>query len=170
MAQTKASSRSKGSSSRSGSSAQKRTNGRAKQSSRSKSTASRNGRGSATKGLESVKETVTSGAQTAAHEVADKAKNAKTVLLAGGAAAAGAATAVAVSRSGKKSRFGRRRGGIHLNGLLPRRNRVKVNAKKIAGTVTDAAKSADKFGQRVSNVASSVQKVSETADEAAKKA
>ena len=46
----------------------------------------------------------------------------------------------------------------------------KIDARKIAGAVTDGAKRADRFGQRVSSVASSVQTVSETADKAAKKA
>lgn len=191
MAQTKASTRRKTSSSgagnRSRSSAQKRTNGRAKQgnrqSSRSRPSASRNGRqtaskktaskGTTSKGLESVKDSVSSGAQNAAQEVAGAAKSAKTVLLAGGAAAAGAAAAVVVAKSGNNSKFGlngRKRGGIHLDGLMPRRSGLKVDAKKVAGTVTDAAKRADRFGQRVSRVASSVQKVSETADEAARKA
>jgi len=116
---------------------------------------------------------VSSGAQNAAQEVAGAAKSAKTVLIAGGAAAAGAAAAVVVSKSGGGHKFGlpgRKRGGIHLNGFVPRRSRLKVDAKKVAGTVTDAAKRADQFGQRVSSVANSVQKVSETANDAAKKA
>jgi hypothetical protein len=54
---------------------------------------------------------------------------------------------------------------------MPRGNGLKkVDARKIAGAVTDAAKRADRFGQGVSSMASSVQMVSETADKAAKKA
>ena len=53
---------------------------------------------------------------------------------------------------------------------LPKRNGFKVDAQRITGAVTDAAKRADQFGQRVSRVASSVQSVSETANKAAKKA
>jgi len=54
---------------------------------------------------------------------------------------------------------------------MPSRNGLKnVSARKVAGTVTDAAKRADRFGKRVSSVANSVQMVSETADKAAKKA
>jgi hypothetical protein len=57
-----------------------------------------------------------------------------------------------------------------LGVTVPRRNGLKaLDARKIAGSVTDAAKRADRFGQRVSSVATSVQTVSETADKAAKK-
>ena len=47
---------------------------------------------------------------------------------------------------------------------------VRRETQKIASKVTDAADRADKAGQRVSNVASSVRQVSETARDAAKKA
>jgi len=58
-----------------------------------------------------------------------------------------------------------------LGVTVPRSNGLKdIDARKIAGAVTDAAKRADRFGQRVSSVATSVQTVSETADKAAKKA
>jgi hypothetical protein len=58
-----------------------------------------------------------------------------------------------------------------LGVTMPRRNGLKkVDARKVAGAVTDGAKRADRFGQRVSSVANSVQMVSETADKAAKKA
>lgn len=168
MAQTKASSKKRSASSgRSRSSAQKRTT------SRGRTTASRNG-SSKSKPVETVKDTVTTGAQNAAQGVAGFAKGAKTVLLAGGAAAAGAAAATAVSRS----RNGRKVLGVslpkrrrtHLNNLLPRRSGLKTDTRKVAGAVTNAAKRADQLGQRVSSVASSVQKVSESANDAAKKA
>ena len=47
---------------------------------------------------------------------------------------------------------------------------MRRETQKIASKVTDAANRADKAGQRVSNVASSVRQVSETARDAAKKA
>jgi hypothetical protein len=58
---------------------------------------------------------------------------------------------------------------------LPRGNLLtavdaRKEARKVVGAVTDAAKRADRFGRRVSSVANSVQKVSETAAKAAKKA
>jgi hypothetical protein len=53
---------------------------------------------------------------------------------------------------------------------MPKSNGLKGDARKIASAVTEAAKQADAFGQRVSSVASSVQKVGETANDAAKKA
>jgi hypothetical protein len=52
---------------------------------------------------------------------------------------------------------------------MPKRNGFKSDARKLTGAVTDAAKRADQFGQRVSRVASGVQNVSETANEAVKK-
>jgi hypothetical protein len=99
-------------------------------------------------------------------------------LVASGAAAAGVVGAVVMSRSGKRrkvlgvslpkrSKFGTSR---HLPKVqLPKTDGLKGDAQKIAGAVTDAAKRADAFGQRVSSVASSVQKVGETANDAAKK-
>jgi hypothetical protein len=53
---------------------------------------------------------------------------------------------------------------------MPRRSGFKGDAHKIASAVTDAAKRADRFGQGVSRVANTVQTVSETADQAVKKA
>jgi len=47
---------------------------------------------------------------------------------------------------------------------------MRRETQKIASKVTDAADRADKAGQRVSSVASSVRQVSETARDAAKKA
>jgi hypothetical protein len=91
-------------------------------------------------------------------------KKAKTPLIAGGIAVAGFAGAAALA--GARSR--RRK---VLGVTMPRGNGLKnIDARKIAGAVTDGAKRADRLGQRVSSVASSVQTVSETADRAAKKA
>ena len=52
---------------------------------------------------------------------------------------------------------------------MPKLNGFKSDARKVASAVTDAAKRADDFGQRVSRVASGIQNVSETADNAVKK-
>ena len=114
--------------------------------------------------MSSGAQTVSSGAHSAAQGVAGFVKKAKTPLIAGGVAIAGLAGAAALNNA----RSGRRK---VLGVTMPRANELKkVDARKIAGAVTDGAKRADRFGQRVSSVASSVQTVSETADKAAKKA
>lgn len=51
---------------------------------------------------------------------------------------------------------------------MPKRNGFKGDARKITRAVSDAAKRADHLGKDMSRVANSVQKVSETADEAVK--
>jgi hypothetical protein len=106
---------------------------------------------------------VSNGAQNAAHGVAEAAQKAKVPLMAGGAALAGAAGAavIAASRSGRKRKV--------LGIPMPQRNGMKKDARKLAQTMSDAAGRADRFGQRVSRIASGVQKMSETADETAKK-
>jgi methyl-accepting chemotaxis protein len=110
--------------------------------------------------------------------VTDVVKKAKVPIVAGGAALAGLAGAAVVS-----ARSARRRTvlGIpmpkrsrlslpNLSGIsVPGRNGFKTDARQVTGAITDAAKRADQLGQRVSQVASSVQKVSETANEAVKK-
>ena len=112
---------------------------------------------------ESLKDTVTSGAQGAAGEITTVARKAKVPLLASGVALAGATVAAVVTkRSGKRRKV--------LGVSVPKRNGFKADARKITGVVSDAAKHADRFGQVMSRVANSVQKVSETADEAVKKA
>jgi len=125
-----------------------------------------------------VKEAIKSGAEGAA-EVARKAK---APLVATGAAAAGVAGAVVLSRTGgkrhkvlgvsvpKRSKLSLPNKKALPKVHLPKRNGLRGDARKVAGAVTDAAKRADQFGQRVSSVASSVQKVGETANDAAKKA
>ncbi|MGN6217365.1 MAG: hypothetical protein ACTHN7_10505 [Solirubrobacterales bacterium] len=107
------------------------------------------------------------------HGAADVARKAKVPLVASGAAAAGVVGAVVMSRAGRS----RKVLGVPLpkrsklpKVQLPKTDGFKGDAKKIAGAVTDAAKRADAFGQRVSSVANSVQKVGETANDAAKKA
>ena len=113
-------------------------------------------------GAESVKETLTSGTQNAAHGVATFAKKAKTPLLTGGAALAGVAgAAVLTARSRRRRKV--------LGVPLPKRNGLKVDAQKITEAITDAAKRTDRMGQRVSRVANGVQDVSETANTAVKK-
>jgi hypothetical protein len=149
-----ASARSK-STSPNGSSARRTTRSTA---SRSRSTSASNGRNAA----QTAKDTVSSGAQNAAQGVATAAQKAKVPLLAGGAAVAGlAGAAVLATRSNRRHRV--------LGMPLPKRNGLKVDAQKITNAVTDAAKRADRFGQGVSDVASTVQRVSETANNAAKK-
>ena len=82
--------------------------------------------------------------------------------MAGGAALVGAAgAAVITARSGRKRKV--------LGISMPQRNGMKKDARKFAQTMSDAAKRADRFGQRVSRVASGVQRMSDTADETAKK-
>jgi hypothetical protein len=134
---------------------------RSASSQRKQPSAARSGNGQST--VESVTGTVSSGAQNAGQGVATVVKKMKTPLIAGSAAVVGLAGAVALN-----SVRSRRRKVLGVS--LPSGNGLKrIDARKIAGTVTDAAKRADRFGQRVSSVASSVQMVSETADKAAKK-
>jgi hypothetical protein len=146
-------------------------------STRSRSAASRNGRST----VESVKGTVTEGAQGAAETVAGAAKKARTGLLAGGAAVAGlGATLVVAQRARRRPKVLGislpKRNGFNPRALNPRalvpksRGNIRRDTRKIAGKVTEAADRAERFGQRVSSVASSVKQVSETADDAAKKA
>ena len=117
--------------------------------------------------MSSSAETISTGAQNAAQGVAGFVKKSKTPLIAGGAAIAGmAGLAGAAALNNARSR--RRK---VLGVTMPRGKELKnLDARKIAGAVTDGAKRADRFGQRMSSVASSVQTVSETADKAAKRA
>jgi hypothetical protein len=146
---------------RAGGGTRTRSNTRARSTRRAGSTHSGSGRSA----FESVTDTVSSGAQNAAQAVGGVVKKSKTPLIAGGAAIAGVAGAAALNARS------RRRNRKVLGVTIPRRNGLKnVDARKIAGAVTDAAKRADRFGQRVSSVANSVQTVSETADRASKRA
>ncbi len=111
---------------------------------------------------DSAKDAVTSGAQGAASKITTGARKAKGPLLASGVALAGAAAAAVVTTRSRKRRK-------VLGVPMPKRNGFKTDARKITGAVSDAAKRADHFGQRMSRVAGSVQTVSETADEAVKK-
>jgi hypothetical protein len=121
---------------------------------------------------------VAEGAQTAAKGVANVAQKARTPLLAGGAALAGLAGAgVLAARSGRNRKvlgvsMPKRKGfSVPKPGgfSMPKRNGFKADARKLAGAVNDAAKRADRIGQRISRVASGVQSVSETADQAVKR-
>ena len=97
-------------------------------------------------------------------------QKAKLPLLAGGAAVAGVAGAVlAASRTGGKRKVLGVSVPKHSKLSLPKKNGIKSDAHKVASAVADAAKRADTFGQSVSKIASSVQKVGESADEAVKK-
>jgi hypothetical protein len=116
-----------------------------------------------------VKGSVASGAQGAASGIKTAASKAKVPLVASGAALAGVAAAAAVvaTRSGKR----RKVLGVSVpkRVSMPKRSGLKADARKVTAAVSDAAKRADHFGQRVSKVASSVQDVSETANDAVKK-
>jgi hypothetical protein len=110
------------------------------------------------------------GAQSTSNGTAPIMQKAKVPLLAGGAAVAGVAGAVlAASRSGGK----RKVMGVSVPKRsklsLPKGNGFKSDARKVTSAVAGAAKRADRFGQGVSRIASSVQQVSESADEAVKK-
>jgi hypothetical protein len=52
---------------------------------------------------------------------------------------------------------------------MPKTNGMKPDAKKIGHAVVDAANRADRFGQGISKVASSVRDAGETANKVAKK-
>jgi hypothetical protein len=52
---------------------------------------------------------------------------------------------------------------------LPKPNGIKPDAKKVSEAVVDAAQRAERFGQGVSRVASSLRDVGETANKVAKK-
>jgi hypothetical protein len=145
---------------------------------------SRNGRSTIETVGGTVKETATNGASSvgsAARSVGDVAKRAKTPLLAGGAALAGfAGAAIVRSQSNSRGRSlsslrGALPGRSHSAGFslprLPKRgNGLKGGVRKVSQNVAEAAEQADLIGQRVSNVANAVRRVSETADKAAKKA
>jgi hypothetical protein len=109
-----------------------------------------------------VTDTASSGAQNTAQVLASAAKWARVSLIAGGAAIAGLAGVAALNARSSRRKV--------LGVKVPRRSSLKkVDAGKVIGAVTDTAKRADRFGQRVSTVAKSVQMVSETADRGAKK-
>lgn len=120
---------------------------------------------------QSLGETVKNGAQGAVSGIAPVVQKAKLPLIAGGAAVAGVAGAVLASRSGGKRKVlgvkVPKRSKRHLS--LPSKNGLKPDARKVTRSVTKAAKSADRFGQGVSRIASSVQQVGESADDAVKK-
>lgn len=62
-------------------------------------------------------------------------------------------------------------GGLSMPKLpKPGRSGMKGGMRSLSHNVNEAAKQADKIGQRVSSVANAVQTVSETADKAVKKA
>jgi hypothetical protein len=52
---------------------------------------------------------------------------------------------------------------------LPKRKGLKVDAQKMTEAIADAAKRADRIGQRVSHVANGVQAAADTANATAKK-
>src|SRR3954447_3426646 len=172
MAQTKTTTRRSGATSSGGSrgSSSKKSNSRSSTSTRARKQAPRTSRAkpSTNGSAGSVKETVASGAQEAANSLATAVQKAKVPLIASGAAIAGVAGAavIAATRPKRHKVLGvtvpkPKRLGVSM----PGRNGLKTDARKVTGAITDAAKRADLFGQRVSRVASSVQDVSETANE-----
>lgn len=135
-----------------------------------------NGGGAAAKGAANG-----SGPGSTVGAVAEKAKY---PLLATGAALAGAAAVIA-TKNGHKQRkvLGvpvPKRPKSHLPKVgmpkvslpkvgLPGGKGLKGDVRRAAGAVTDAAEKADAIGKRISRVASSVQAVGQTTDDAAKK-
>ncbi len=102
-------------------------------------------------------------------------------MLAVGAALAGlggalAARSLSNGRGGPLKRMrhavpGKSRSrGVSLPKFVKRRRGVRGGVRNISQNVTEAAKQADRLGRRMSTVAKSVQRVSETADDAAKEA
>jgi hypothetical protein len=147
-----------GSATRSRSSVRKQPSARGGRGTRPQPTPSGNGQSTP----ESVTDTISSGAESTAQVLASTVKKAKVPLIAGGAAIAGLAGAAALNARSSRHKV--------LGVKVPRRKSLKkVDAGKVVGAVTDTAKRADRFGQRVSSVAKSVQMVSETADRGAKK-
>jgi len=122
-------------------------------------------RSKSAKAADSVKQAASSGGDRA-QAVSSALQKAKTPLLASGAALAGIAGAVAVNATRSRRRK-------VLGVSLPKSNGFKLpklDAQNLSTAVTDAAKRADRFGKRVSSVATTVQQVSETTEKAAKKA
>jgi hypothetical protein len=147
-----------GSATRGGASARK-ASARSRQKTRAPAARATNGRNT----FESVTETVSSGAQTTAQGVAGFAKKAKMPLIVGGAAIAGLGGAAALNARSRRRTV--------LGVKMPSGDQFKkVDAEKFTRAVSDAAKRADRLGQRMSSVAKSVQTMSETANKAAKKA
>ena len=160
-----------------GGSRSKSSNGRATKSrapssngSRTRSSNRARASSSGTGAAESVQQVASSNGDRA-QAVSSALQKAKTPLLASGAALAGIAGAVAVNASRSRRR---KVLGVPLpksNGFkLPKRGGLKIDAQNLSSAVTDAAKRADRFGKRVSSVATTVQQVSETTEKAAKKA
>jgi hypothetical protein len=187
----KTSSRSNGSSRASSAKTSSRSNGSSRASSksspRSSSKASSNGRSTSSRGKSQTQRRSTTKssqakstqggdggikdtAKDAANGIGEAVSKAKVPIVAAGAALAGlgGAAVIAATRPKKRKVLGvsiPKRSGISL----PKPNGFKADAGKVAEAVADAAKRADLFGKRVSQVASSVQSVSETANEAVKK-
>jgi hypothetical protein len=127
----------------------------------------------------SVKETVLNGAHGAANGLAPVAQKAKLPLLATGAALAGAAAVIATKSTGSRRKVlgvkVPKRSKVNIPDVhmpkvqVPKGKAIRSDVRKAAGAVTDAAKQADDLAKRISKVANSVQTVSETANDAAKK-
>lgn len=174
MAQTKTNPKSSKSKSRSSTSSNGASASRGKAKSTRKASASRskNGASASVKGKASGasasgKEKVSDGAQGVAKGIGPIAEKAKVPLLATGAAAAGIAGAVVASRKGKSRKvLGMR---MPKGNFMPKANGFKPDAQKMSGAVVDAAKKADKLGQRISRVAGAVQDIGDASQKAVKK-
>jgi hypothetical protein len=108
--------------------------------------------------VETVRKAVTNGAQTAGSSVGKVASNAKTPLLASGAALAGLAGGVAIGARGTRQRK-------VLGMPVPRRSVLKSSTKDLA----TAARQAGKLGQQVSELTSEVRHTREAIDSGAKR-
>jgi hypothetical protein len=94
--------------------------------------------------------------------VPELARKAKVPLVASGAALVGVAGAIAAARTQKRH-------GHKVLGISMPKDGIKPDAKKVTEAVVDAAQRAERFGQGVSRVASSLRDVGETANKVAKK-
>jgi hypothetical protein len=154
---SKASNSSRGSSSR-GSSARSKAQSRSRASSATSRSRNSNRSSRGTGPVETVRKAVTNGAQTAGSSVGKAASNAKTPLLASGAALAGLAGGVAIGARGTRQRK-------VLGMPVPRRSVLKSSTKDLA----TAARQAGKLGQQVSELTSEVRHTREAIDSGGKR-
>jgi hypothetical protein len=150
--------RSKASNSSRGSSVRSKAQSRSRASSATSRSRNSNRSSRGTGPVETVRKAVTNGAQTAGSSVGKVASNAKTPLLASGAALAGLAGGVAIGARGTRQRK-------VLGMPVPRRSVLKSSTKDLA----TAARQAGKLGQQVSELTSEVRHTREAIDSGAKR-
>lgn len=138
--------------------ANRKTSGsRARSTSRRRNGSSGNGAGSTRKAIETAAKQAGSAASDTGHSVGQMARKAKTPLLAGGAAVAGAAGGLALgARQARKSKAMRRQS------KAMRRPMVKVDSHDLAR----AAKNVGRFGVEMGELASELRKNREETDSA----